>query len=195
MNLKKICVFCGSKSGNDPEYEVAAKELGKEIALNGIELIYGAGGTGIMGTIASSCKENGGHIVGMTISHLFEIERPDLMTNTIDEVHVYQKMFARKFAMTSAAQAFCVLPGGIGTIDELVELMVLKQLGLFDKPIVILNINGFFDPCRNVIHHMIDQGFLRPEHLNLVTRVDNVKDVLPTIEEELKKTCESKKNP
>ena len=189
MNLKKLCVFCGGKNGNQPEYEENAKKLGELIAQNNIELIYGAGGTGLMGAVANACKENGGRVVGMTISHLFEIERPDLMTDTIDEVHVYQKMFARKFAMTSAAQAFCVLPGGIGTVDELVELMVLKQLGLFNKPIVVLNISDFFAPFRRALIHMVDQGFLKPEHLNLVTRVDKVEDVLPAIEEELKKTC------
>lgn len=187
MNLKKLCVFCGGKNGNQPEYEETAKKLGALIAQNDIELIYGAGGTGLMGAVANACKENGGRVIGMTISHLFEIERPDLMTDTIDEVHVYQKMFARKFAMTSAAQAFCVLPGGIGTVDELVELMVLKQLGLFNKPIIVLNINNFFEPFRQVIHHMVEQGFLKPEHSNLVTRVDRVEDVLPTIEDELKK--------
>ena len=187
MELKKLCVFCGGKNGNSVEYEENARKLGRLIAQNNIELIYGAGGTGLMGAVANACKENGGRVVGITISHLFEIERPDLMTDTIDEVHVYQKMFARKFAMTSAAQAFCVLPGGIGTVDELVELMVLKQLGLFNKPIIVLNIANFFDPFRQVIHHMIDQGFLKPEHINLVTRVDSVEDVLPTIEKELKK--------
>ncbi len=189
MNLKKICVFCGGKTGNSPDYKQAAEELGKQIALNNIELIFGAGGTGLMGAVATSCKENGGHVVGMTISHLFNIERPDLMKDTIDEIQVYQKMFARKFAMTSAAEAFCVLPGGIGTVDELVELMVLKQLGLFEKPIVVLNINGFFNPFKDIVQHMIDEGFMKPEHLNLVTTVDSVQEVLPTIEKELKKTC------
>ena len=96
-------------------------------------------------------------------------------------------MFARKFAMTSAAEAFCVLPGGIGTVDELVELMVLKQLGLFDKPIVVLNIAGFFNPFKDVIQHMVEQGFLNPDHAELVTTVDKAEDVLPAIEEQLKK--------
>lgn len=187
MNLKKICVFCGGKKGTLPIYEQQAIELGRLIATNGIELIYGAGGTGLMGAVANSCKENGGHVIGMTISHLFEIERPDLMKDTIDEVQVYQKMFARKFAMTSAAEAFCVLPGGIGTVDELVELMVLKQLGLFDKPIVVLNIAGFFNPFKDVIQHMVEQGFLNPDHAELVTTVDKAEDVLPAIEEQLKK--------
>ncbi|MBE6449782.1 MAG: TIGR00730 family Rossman fold protein [Alphaproteobacteria bacterium] len=189
MNLKKLCVFCGSKDGISPKYQKNATRLGQLIAQNDIELIYGAGGTGLMGAVANACKQNGGRVVGMTISHLFKIERPDLMKDTIDEIQVYQKMFARKFAMTSAAQAFCILPGGIGTVDELVELMVLKQLGLFSKPIIVLNIENFFNPFRQVVHHMIDQGFMKPEHLDLVKTVDNVEDVLPAIEEALKKTC------
>ena len=194
MQLKNICVFCGSKNGKDPAFEKAARELGRLIAKNNIKLIFGAGGTGLMGAVASSCKEHGGHVIGMTISHLFEIERPDLMKDAIDEVRVFQKMFERKFAMTSASDAFCVLPGGIGTIDELVELTTLRQLGLFNKPIILLSINGFFKPLKDTIQFMIDNGFMKPEHLRLVTPVYKVEDVLPTIEAELKKIDKIKKD-
>lgn len=185
MRLKDICVFCGSKNGNDPDFEKAASELGRLIAQNGTRLIFGAGGTGLMGSVATACKQHGGQVIGMTISHLFDIERPDLMQDAMDEVRVFQKMYERKFAMTSAAQAFCVLPGGIGTIDELMELTVLRQLGLFNKPIILLSINGFFKPLKETIQFMIDKGFMKPEHLRLVTPLDNVEDVIPTIEKEL----------
>ena len=186
MRLKNICVFCGSKNGTDPAFEKAASELGRLIAENNVRLIFGAGGTGLMGSVATSCKKHGGEVIGMTISHLFDIERPDLMKDTIDEVRVFQKMYERKFAMTSAAEAFCVLPGGIGTIDELMELTVLRQLGLFNKPIILLSINGFFKPLKEAIQFMIDKGFMKPEHLKLITPLDKVEDVLPTIEKELK---------
>ena len=186
MRLKNICVFCGSKNGTDPAFEKAASELGRLIAENNVRLIFGAGGTGLMGAVATSCKKHGGEVIGMTISHLFDIERPDLMKDTIDEVRVFQKMYERKFAMTSAAEAFCVLPGGIGTIDELMELTVLRQLGLFNKPIILLSINGFFKPLKEAIQFMIDKGFMKPEHLKLITPLDKVEDVLPTIEKELK---------
>ena len=186
MQLKSICVFCGSKEGKDPAFKEAATELGRLIAKNNIKLIFGAGGTGLMGAVATSCKKNGGEVIGMTISHLFEIERPDLMQDTIDEVRVFQKLYERKFAMTSASDAFCVLPGGLGTVDELMELTTLRQLGLFNKPIVLLSINSFYKPLKEAIQFMIDEGFMKPEHLNLITPVDIVEDVLPTIEKELK---------
>ena len=186
MRLKNICVFCGSKNGKDPAFKKAATELGRLIAENNVRLIFGAGGTGLMGAVATACKQHGGEVIGMTISHLFEIERPDLMQDAMDEVRVFQKLYERKFAMTSAAEAFCVLPGGIGTIDELVELTVLKQLGLFNKPIILLSINEFFKPLKETIQFMIKNGFMKPEHLRLVTPVYKVEDVLPTIEAELK---------
>ena len=187
MKLKNICVFCGSKTGKDPAFEKAASELGRLIAENGVRLIFGAGGTGLMGAVASSCKKHVGEVIGMTISNLFDRERPDLMEDAMDEIRVFQKLYERKFAMTSAAEAFCVLPGGIGTIDELVELTVLRQLGLFDKPIILLSINGFFKPLKDTIQFMIDNGFMKPRDLRLVTPVDKVEDVLPTIEAELEK--------
>ena len=186
MRLKSICVFCGGKTGNDPAFEKAATDLGRLIAENGVRLIFGAGGTGLMGAVATSCKQHGGEVIGMTISHLFKIERPDLMQDAMDEIRVFQKMYERKFAMTSAAEAFCVLPGGLGTIDELMELTVLRQLGLFNKPIILLSINGFFKPLKEAIQYMIDEGFMKPEHLNLITPLNKVEDVLPTIEKELK---------
>ena len=187
MKLKNICVFCGSKTRKDPAFEKAASELGRLIAENGVRLSFGTGGTGLMGAVASSCKKHGGEVIGMTISNLFDRERPDLMEDAMDEIRVFQKLYERKFAMTSAAEAFCVLPGGIGTIDELVELTVLRQLGLFDKPIILLSINGFFKPLKDTIQFMIDNGFMKPRDLRLVTPVDKVEDVLPTIEAELEK--------
>ncbi|MBP5534993.1 MAG: TIGR00730 family Rossman fold protein [Alphaproteobacteria bacterium] len=193
MRLKSICVFCGGKNGNDPAFEKAATELGRLIAENGVKLIFGAGGTGLMGAVATSCKQHGGEVIGMTISHLFEIERPDLMQDAMDEIRVFQKLYERKFAMTSAAEAFCVLPGGLGTVDELMELTVLRQLGLFNKPIILLSINGFFKPLKEAIQYMIDEGFMKPEHLNLITPLDKVEDVLPTIEKELKELDKNSK--
>lgn len=193
MSLNKVCVFCGGKAGSLPVYMEAAYELGKILAQNNIDLIYGAGGTGLMKAVADGCKKNGGHVVGMTIKRLFNIERPDLMTDTLDELQVYRKLFARKYAMTSAADAFCVLPGGLGTIDEILELMVLKQLGMFDKPIVVLNIAGYFLPFQFILQHMHQQQFMKEADLHLVKVVDKVEDILPAIKTALKKTCENDK--
>ncbi len=193
-HLKKLCVFCGTRPGNTPIYEETARELGAKMAHNHIELIYGAGGTGVMKAVAEGCKMAGGRVTGMTIQKLFDIERPDLMKNKLDDLKVYEKLFARKVAMTSVSDAFCVLPGGLGTLDELFELMVLKQLEILNKPIVILNINDFFDGLKFLLHQFIRDGFIKPHHAETIIFVKTVDDVLKTVETELQKiTCQKEK--
>ncbi len=186
-NLKKVCVFCGTKAGNDPIYEETACKLGTLLAQNDLELVYGAGGTGVMKAVAQGTKTGGGRVTGITIQHLFDIERPDLMQSNMDELKVYQRMFARKVAMTEASDAFCVLPGGLGTMDEMFELMVLKQLGIMNKPIIVLNVNDFFCGLKALLDQLISAGFVRPEHAKTITFVSNVEDVIPTIRAELEK--------
>ena len=184
--LEKLCVFCGASSGNTPIYTQAASYLGCILAQHDVELIYGAGGTGVMGAVAESTKKAGGKITGMTIDRLFERERPDLVEINIDTLKVFNHMFTRKIAMTKLADAFCVLPGGFGTMDELFELLVLKQLGIIDKPIVILNINYFYDSLQAMIHQFFRDGFSAQKNNNLLCFVDKVEDIIPTIEQELK---------
>ncbi|MBP5161233.1 MAG: TIGR00730 family Rossman fold protein [Alphaproteobacteria bacterium] len=184
--LEKICVFCGSKSGKDPVYTQAAFQLGTILAQNNIQLIYGAGGTGVMHAVADGCKQAGGQVLGVTIDRLFKIEKPDLSDE--DEVQVFHHMFTRKVAMTKMADAFVVLPGGLGTMDELFELMTLKQLGVVQSPLIVLNINFFFDGLRAFIHQFIRDGFVNMAHEDLVQFVENVEDILPTIEKQFQKT-------
>lgn len=186
-NLKKLCVFCGTRDGNTPIYVDTARKLGALLAKNNIELVYGAGGTGVMRAVAEGCKSAGGHVTGMTIQQLFDIERPDLMENQLDDLQVYEKLFARKVAMTRASDAFCVLPGGLGTMDELFELMVLKQLGLLDKPIVILNVNYFYDNLKSLLHQFVRDGFTKLQHTETVTFVKDIGEIIPTIETQLEK--------
>lgn len=185
--IEKICVFCGSKSGDNPAFEENARIFGEILGKNNIELIYGAGGTGIMKAIAESAKKNGSRVTGMTIDHLFDIERPDLYQEDMNNLQIFHKMFARKVSMTSAGDAFVVLPGGLGTMDEFFEIVVLIQLKLLDKPIIVLNIDGFYDPLKALILHLRDTGFTRPEHAEIAIFTDNVHQILPLIEQEVNK--------
>ena len=187
IKLEKICVFCGTKSGNVPIYEEVARKLGLLLAQNKLELVYGAGGTGVMRAVAEGTKQGGGHVTGMTIKHLFDIERPDLMAGNMDELKIYQRMFTRKVAMTKASDAFCVLPGGLGTMDEMFELMVLKQLGIMNKPIVVLNVANFFNDLKSLLDQLIREGFVKPQHAETITFVSTVEEVIPTIRKELEK--------
>lgn len=184
--IKRICVFCGAKSGLSPVYEMSGFKLGQLMAQNGIELVYGAGGVGVMGAVASGIKNGGGKITGMTLERLFERERPDLTDMDIDTLKVFSHMFTRKVAMTKAADAFCILPGGFGTMDELFELLVLRQLGIIDKPIVVLNINYFYDNLQALIHQLIRDEFVSKENDALLGFVNKVEDILPEIERQLK---------
>ncbi len=186
MKLQKICVFCGGKVGKNVSYENVARRLGVLLAKNNIQLIYGAGNTGLMKFIASNCKSNGGYVVGFTIRELFDLERPDLTKEEyLNELHIYSKLSIRKFSMISKADVFCVLPGGLGTIDEISELMVLKQLGIIKKPIIIVNINNFFTPFYKLLKHLAKEGFLSVKVLRLLTIVNDVEDVIPQSEKEL----------
>ena len=182
--IKTVCVFCGSRPGNNPKFEEKARILGEILGKNNIDLVYGAGGTGIMKAVAEGAKKYGSHITGMTIDHLFNVERPDLFQEDIDNLQIFHRMFARKVAMTSASDAFVVLPGGLGTMDELFELMVLKQLNLLHKPLVILNIEGFFDPLKDFLRHLQKTGFLLLAHAKTVTFTTDVRKVVPLIEKE-----------
>jgi len=156
MASASICVFCGSRSGVDPAYEQAALELGTTIAAENWRLVYGAGDIGLMGTVARATQNAGGETFGVIPTHLLkrEVGKTDL-TNFI----VTENMHERKKVMFMNCDAVVVLPGGAGSLDELFEVLTWRQLGLHDKPIVLLNVNGYWDPLIGLIDHVIDQGF------------------------------------
>ena len=178
--VKKICVFCGSKDGKDPIYTQLAFELGTILGKNKIELIYGAGGTGVMKAIAEGCKQAGGRVTGMTTKRLFKIEKSEL--SDVENVKVFHHLFARKVAMTKAADAFVIMPGGLGTLDELFELMTLKYLGIISSPIIIFNINFFFDGLRAFVRQCIRDAFIHVVDKELIVFVDEVDQIMPEIE-------------
>ncbi len=172
---KNVCVYCGSSEQADEIYKSAAIELGCLIGQNNLGLVYGGGRLGLMGIIASSALENGGKVVGFTTEHLDEREgaHPGLT-----ELHIVDSMHTRKLKMSELADAFVILPGGFGTLDELFEIITWRQLNLHQKPIIILNINGYWQPLVGLINQIIQNKFARPEHGELITVLDTVDEVL-----------------
>lgn len=168
--VRTVCVFCGSRIGNDPAFLGAATAMGRAIARRGIVLVYGAAKIGIMGAVANAALEAGGRVVGVIPRALVSKE---VMHDGLHEVFLTETMSERKDRMISLSDAFVALPGGLGTYDETFETLTLAQLGIQDKPTGLLNTNGFFDPFIALLRHTIDSGFASPEHLALtVTSTD-----------------------
>ena len=156
--LHNICVYCGSGSGKSPVYAEAARALGVEMAKAGIRLVYGGGAVGLMGILAKSVLDNGGNVTGIIPEFLQERE---VMLDSVQDLIVTQDMHERKRKMFDAAQAFVALPGGIGTLEEVVEMLTWAQLGQHKKPILLANIDGFWDPLARLFDHMEDEAFFR----------------------------------
>ncbi|MCI5095842.1 MAG: TIGR00730 family Rossman fold protein [Rhodobacteraceae bacterium] len=156
MSVKSVCVYCGSRSGAMPAYTQAAQVLGKSLADAGLRLVYGAGDVGLMGEVARAAQAAGGETFGVIPEHLVrrEVGKSDLTTYVVTET-----MHERKKVMLMNADAVVVLPGGPGSLDELFEVLTWRQLGLHDKPIVILNVDGYWDKLRDLLDHVVDQGF------------------------------------
>lgn len=173
-NFQNICVYCGSSSRVDDVYKQQAVKLGKIIADKGWGVVYGGGRVGLMGLVADSALENGAPVIGIIPSHIQERE---VEHNDLTELHIVDTMHVRKQMMVDKSQAFVILAGGLGTLDELFELLTWKQLGLHDKPIVIVNIEGYWTKLLDSIEHIASVGFMRSEDLKLFLVVDNVDQV------------------
>lgn len=177
-NIEFVCVYCGSSNRVDQLYKDAAVTLGNAIAAEGWGVVYGGGRVGLMGLVADSALKAGAPVVGIIPKHIQsrEIEHTDLT-----ELHIVDSMHTRKQMMVDRADAFAVLPGGLGTLDEFFELLTWKQLGLHDKPIVLVNINGYWTKLLESIRHIADVGFMRADDMNTFMIVDTVEDVAPAI--------------
>ncbi|KZL17801.1 LOG family protein ORF6 in fasciation locus [Pseudovibrio axinellae] len=158
--LKSICVYCGSNAGSQPLFEQASIQLGKLLASEGIRLVYGGGSIGLMGALAKTVLENGGEVTGVIPGFLKERE---VMLEQAHELIVVQDMHERKRTMFEKADAFIALPGGIGTLEELVEMLTWAQLGRHDKPMLLLNLAQFWTPLVELLDHMRGLGFIRPD--------------------------------
>lgn len=173
-----ICVFCGSAAGNNPLYASLAAEFGKLLADHGHSLVYGGGNIGLMGIIADSVLENHGKVIGVIPSFLAERE---VAHQGLTQLEIVGTMHERKMRMAELANAFVVLPGGWGTLDEMAEILTWKQLGLINQNLFVLNSNNFFDPLLDQMRFMANEGFLRQENLDLVTMVDNPQQLFSMI--------------
>lgn len=159
MQYKNVCVFCGSATGYNPVYSEKAISLADNLAKRGCSLVYGAGSQGLMGIFASRMKSNGAYVIGITPKRFERINEEHPID--IDEYHVVDDMHQRKSMMYSLSDAFIIFPGGIGTLDEMAEIMTWRQLGLHGKPVVIYNVNGYFNDFISFIKDMEDEGFYK----------------------------------
>ena len=157
--LRSVCVYSGSSFGGDPAFEAAAVAVGRALAENGMKLVYGGGDVGLMGATARAALAAGGHVIGIIPDFLEARER---LLDDVQETIVVPDMHTRKRLMFERADAFLALPGGIGTLEELVEQMTWAQLGRHTKPILLLSVNGFWQPLLNLLDHLRAHGFLRP---------------------------------
>ena len=176
--LKNICVYCGSGTGHKPAYVEAAREFGRILVKDGIGLVYGGGSLGLMGEVAKTVLHEGGHVTGIIPGFLSEREH---MLLEAQELHVVEDMHQRKRLMFLKSDAFVALPGGLGTLEEFVEQLTWSQLGRHNKPIVLANIDGFWDPLLALFKRMQGEAFIRPGLELRLELVDRVEDIVPAI--------------
>ena len=176
--IHNVCVFCGSGSGLNPTFAEEAKVLGRSLAEAGVGLVYGGGSLGLMGEVARAVLKHNGYVTGIIPSFLSEKER---MLRDVNELIVTEDMHQRKRLMFERSDAFVALPGGIGTLEELVEQLTWSQLGRHNKPIVIANIERFWDPLCGLLDKMRDETFIRPGLQVRFAIVDSASAILPAI--------------
>jgi uncharacterized protein (TIGR00730 family) len=163
--LSRICVFCGTNTGSRPAYGAAARELGRVLAEQDIELVYGGASVGIMGELADSVQEHGGHVTGIIPQQLMEKEAAH---TGIRNLIVVASMHQRKSQMADMSDGFIALPGGIGTLEGFFEILTWGQLGIHAKPSGILNVEGYFDGLSGFLDHAVREGFLTEVHRNAI---------------------------
>ncbi len=178
---RSICVYCGSQPGNNPRYEAAARTLGQSIANHDIRLVYGGGTHGLMGAVARAVLAKNGLVTGIIPQFLQSREAANGADLTFDELVVTEDMHTRKHTMFEKSGAFVALPGGIGTLEEIIEIMTWAQLGRHTRPMVLANINGFWDPLLALLEQMKSADFLHTEHLARPLVVSDPGEIVPTI--------------
>jgi uncharacterized protein (TIGR00730 family) len=173
-----ICVFCGSRFGADPDAREAARRLGALLAHEGITLVYGGGGIGLMGVLANAVLEGGGRVLGVIPRFLLKREAGH---PALSQTVVVETMHERKLQMFERADAFVILPGGLGTLEEFFEVLSWRTLGLHNKSIVIIDQGGYWEPLAVLLRQVVEGGFADRSHLDVVAFVRDIKDVLPTL--------------
>ena len=184
--VDSVCVYCGSSDAADPEFLTAATRLGKLLAAKGLRLVYGGGGVGLMGATARAARDAGGDVLGGIPAFLRGRERPVENVETI----VVTTMHARKMMMFERSDAFIVLPGGIGTLEEIIELLSWRRLDLHTKPVVFYNPRGFWNPLFHLFEHIIDEKLMPPEFNDSWRAVSRIEEILPAVFEMARRSQE-----
>lgn len=178
IKLTSVCVFCGSKNGDNPAYEASARRLGELMAERTVTLVYGGGRIGLMGVVADAILTGGGKVIGIIPEFLKEME---VGNDSVTEQIVTNSMHERKIRMFELSDGFVVLPGGLGTLDETLEIITWKQLRLHSKPIVVLNTGGYWSALADLVRSTIDSGFAHPAVGELYTMVDTAEEVFSAL--------------
>ncbi|KAG2262753.1 hypothetical protein Bca52824_069832 [Brassica carinata] len=176
--FKRICVFCGSSSGNKPSYQEAAIQLGNELVERKIDLVYGGGSVGLMGLVSQAVHHGGRHVLGQIYMNMLQITG-----ETIGEVKAVADMHQRKAEMARQANAFIALPGGYGTLEELLEVITWAQLGIHRKPVGLLNVDGYYNSLLTFIDKAVDEGFISPMARRIIVSAPNAKELVRQLEE------------
>ena len=182
VNLRRVCVFCGSSPGRRPEYREAARAMGAELVAQGIGLVYGGGGIGLMGVVADAVLEGGGEVTGVIPRHMTSRE---VAHQGLTDLRIVGSMHERKALMYDLSDGFIALPGGLGTLEELFEIITWSQLGLHVKPTGFLDVAGYFDLLVAFLDHMTAEGFVKRQHRRLLVaegRPDRLLDALRAFE-------------
>ncbi|MEE8187848.1 MAG: TIGR00730 family Rossman fold protein [Kiloniellales bacterium] len=177
--LRSLCVYCGSSNQVDPAHLEGARGLGALAARRGVEIVFGGGHVGLMGALADGALAAGGRVTGIIPEHLRALE---VGHEGVSEMIVVDSMHTRKRRMFERSDAFCILPGGLGTLDETFEIITWKQLSLHDNPIVLVNLAGYWDPLLKMFEHQIEAGYLRPRHSRLFHVVERIESVFDALE-------------
>ena len=176
--MESICVFCGSSDNIHPDYKQAGRLTGRVLAENGISIVFGGGRDGVMGAVADGALDVGGKVTGVLIESM---NIPAIAHPGITRMEVAATMHERKARMQALADAFIVLPGGLGTLEELFEMITWKQIGVHEKPIGLLNVRGYFDPLQAMLLHAEREGFLFSEHRQMLLSAEEPQTLLDTI--------------
>jgi uncharacterized protein (TIGR00730 family) len=179
--IHNVCVYCGSSDKVSDRYKQAAQQVGHVLATNDLGLVYGGGRRGLMGMVADSVLSNGGKAIGIIPKHLQDREERH---DDLSELHIVDSMHIRKQMMVERSDAFLILPGGYGTLDEAFEILTWKQLGLHSKPIIFLNIFDFWSPLKELKQHLSDEHFIKSDDLKLFTLIDGIDQIIPTLQGE-----------
>ncbi|KAG4966599.1 hypothetical protein AAZX31_14G202500 [Glycine max] len=184
--FRRICVFCDTSHGKNPSYQHAAIQLAKQLVERNIDLVYGGGSIGLMGLISQVVFDGGRHVLGVIPTTLMPIE---ITGESVGEVRAVSGMHQRKAEMAREADAFIALPGGYGTLEELLEVITWAQLGIHDKPVGLLNVDGYYNSLLSFMDNAVDQGFITPAARHIIVSAQTAQDLISKLEEYVPKHC------